>query len=93
MRFLKKIKIFLKIAPLIIVSILISNIWWNKWMFEGTIGPPLFVTRIFNASGEDAYDLAWVEMFLIIFAILLVAFFSINLIYKAFRKKAPNMQN
>jgi TRAP-type C4-dicarboxylate transport system permease small subunit len=93
MRFLKKIAIFLKIAFLIIISILISNIWWNKWMFEGTFSPPLFILKIFNASGEGAYDLIWIEMFLIIFLILLLIFFSINAFCKTFKKRASYKQN
>jgi hypothetical protein len=92
MRFLKKIKIFLRIAPLMIISVLFSNIWWNKWMFEGSFGPPLFIPRIFRADGEDAYDLAWVEMFLIIFLILLLIFFSVRAVYKTFKKRAANKQ-
>jgi len=93
MVFLKKIAIFLKIAFLIIISILISNIWWNKWMFKGTIGPPLFIPRIFKADGEGFYDLVWVEMFLIIFIILLLILFSVNAVCKTFKKKASNKQN
>jgi hypothetical protein len=92
MGFLKKIKIFLKIAPLIIISILISNFWWNKWLFEGTISPPLFIPRIFKADGEGFYDLVWVEMFLIVFLILLLIFFSVNAVYKTFKKRAANKQ-
>ena len=61
-------------------------------MFEGSFGPPLFITKIFNASGEDAYDLAWVEMFLIVFLILLLIFFSVNAAYKALKKRAANKQ-
>jgi hypothetical protein len=92
MRFLKKIKIFLKIAPLIIISILISNFWWNKWLFEGSFGTPFFIPRIFKADGEGFYDLVWVEMFLIVFLILLLIFFSVNAVYKTFKKRAANKQ-
>lgn len=58
----------LRLVAGLLASGLLTLLWWRQWMYRGLIGPPDFLAPLLAWDGESAYDRKALEMFLVLFA-------------------------
>jgi hypothetical protein len=57
----------------------LTVIWWRLWMNHGILGPPPFLRPFLFSDGEGAYDRVAVEMFIVLWLLMLAAIWLIRL--------------
>ena len=74
-------RILLNIALATVITWIISEIWWNLWMFHGFVGapPPLrkLIDKYYNGKGglvdgEVGYDMESITMIVVVFPVVFV---------------------
>ncbi|KZN61809.1 hypothetical protein N473_22135 [Pseudoalteromonas luteoviolacea CPMOR-1] len=67
-------KKFFYLVLLVLISHIISLIWWRSWMYEGFTGPPDVLAYFMLSDGERYYTLKEIEMFIVTLIILLIPY-------------------
>lgn len=69
---MSKLKHTLFILLIALLAYGVSILWWRAWMYQGVFGPIPLMHRLMNSDGEGTYRLIELDMFLQMFAVLLL---------------------
>ncbi|RUO34815.1 hypothetical protein CWE14_02115 [Aliidiomarina soli] len=67
-----KLKHTLFILLIALLAYGVSILWWRAWMYQGVFGPIPLMHWLMSSDGEGAYRLIELDMFLQMFAVLLL---------------------
>lgn len=69
---MSKIKHTLFILLIALLAYGVSVLWWRAWMYQGAFGPIPLLHWFMSSDGEGTYRLIELDMFLQMFAVLLL---------------------